>query len=91
MLRENYFRVKNTWHQTLQKSLTKETELFESSDDGQLFALRERDLSSIGPGHDALKQVSLRVIKQLAEVKLGPLLATESLVLLKSETLDWPK
>ncbi|EJD74208.1 SPRY domain-containing protein [Loa loa] len=50
-------RVKNTWHQTLQKSLTKETELFESSDDGQIFALRELDLSSIGPGHEALKQI----------------------------------
>lgn len=50
--------MKNTWHQTLQKSLTKETELFESSNDGQVFALRERNLSSIGPGHEALKQVS---------------------------------
>ncbi|VDN05610.1 unnamed protein product [Thelazia callipaeda] len=50
-------RVKNTWHQTLQKSLTKEAELFESSENGQMFALRERDLSSIGPGHEALKQI----------------------------------
>lgn len=57
LLREAHLRVKNTWHQTLQKSLTKETELFESSADGQMFALRERDLSSIGPGHEALKQV----------------------------------
>lgn len=52
-----FYRVKNTWHQTLQKSLTKETELFESSEDGQMFALREHDLSAVGPGHEALKQV----------------------------------
>ncbi|VDN31587.1 unnamed protein product [Gongylonema pulchrum] len=50
-------RVKNTWHQTLQKSLAKETELFVSSDDGQMFALREHDLSAIGPSHEALKQI----------------------------------
>lgn len=50
-------RVKDTWHQTLQKSLSKEVELFEASADGQSFALRERDLLAIGPVHDALRQI----------------------------------
>lgn len=50
--------MKNTWHQTLLKTLAKENELFESSEDGQSFALKERDLLAIGPVHEALKQVS---------------------------------
>ncbi|VDD91755.1 unnamed protein product [Enterobius vermicularis] len=50
-------RVKNTWHQTLLKTLAKENELFESSEDGQSFALKERDLLAIGPVHEALKQI----------------------------------
>lgn len=52
-----YFRVKNTWHQTLLKTLSKETELFEAMADGHAFALKERNLLAIGPVHEALKQV----------------------------------
>lgn len=51
-------RVKNTWHQTLQKTLSKETELFVSSgEDENLFALKERDLLQIGPLHESVRQV----------------------------------
>lgn len=51
-------RVKNTWHQTLQKTLTKETEIFVSSvKDENSFALKERDLLKIGPLHEAVKLV----------------------------------
>uniref|UniRef100_A0A915BW96 B30.2/SPRY domain-containing protein n=1 Tax=Parascaris univalens TaxID=6257 RepID=A0A915BW96_PARUN len=50
-------RVKNTWHQTLLKTLSKETELFEAIAGGHAFALKERNLFAIGPVHEALKQI----------------------------------
>lgn len=51
-------RVKNTWHQTLNKTLSKEIELFESDpNDENSFALKEKDLLMIGPLHEAVKMV----------------------------------
>ncbi|VDK43076.1 unnamed protein product [Anisakis simplex] len=58
-LEEEIIPVKNTWHQTLLKTLSKETELFEatSTENGHAFALKERNLLAIGPVHEALKQI----------------------------------
>ena len=51
-------RVKNSWHQTLQKTLAKETELFAiHPDDENLFALKEKNLLDIGPLLESIKKV----------------------------------
>lgn len=52
-------RVKTTWHATIAKTLGKETELFIVDEkDDQVFALKERDLLTIGPMHKAVRNVS---------------------------------
>uniref|UniRef100_A0A915CN41 B30.2/SPRY domain-containing protein n=1 Tax=Ditylenchus dipsaci TaxID=166011 RepID=A0A915CN41_9BILA len=54
-------RVKNTWHQTLHRTLSKETELFVVNPaDENGFALKEKDLLTIGPLHEAVKQIGRR-------------------------------
>jgi len=51
-------RVKSTWHGTLLRTITKETELFEAEPDNSgSFALKESDLFRIGPNHEAVVQV----------------------------------
>lgn len=53
-------RVKTTWHATISKTLSKESDLFMVDEsDENLFALKERDLLSIGPMHKAVKNVYL--------------------------------
>lgn len=52
-------RVKTTWHGTIAKTLAKETELFVVDEaDENLFSLKERDLTTIGPLHKTVKNVS---------------------------------
>jgi len=54
-------RVKNSWHQTLQKTLAKETELFAiHPDDENLFALKEKNLLDIGPLLESIKKLGKR-------------------------------
>lgn len=51
-------RVKTSWHQTLQKTLMKETELFAvHPDDENKFALKEKNLLDIGPLLESIKKV----------------------------------
>lgn len=51
-------RVKNTWHATLQRTFSKESELFiVDPNDENAFALKERNLFTIGPLHEAVRQV----------------------------------
>lgn len=55
-------RVKNTWHGTLQKTLVKESDLFKvDPNDENAFALVELDMASIGPAHEAVKQIGRKV------------------------------
>ena len=51
-------RVKNSWHQTLHKTLTKESELFSVNPENELeFTLSERNLLDIGPLHESIRKV----------------------------------
>lgn len=51
-------RVKNSWHQTLHKTLAKETELFATNPENELeFALNERNLLDIGPLLESIRKV----------------------------------
>ncbi|XP_060079632.1 set1/Ash2 histone methyltransferase complex subunit ASH2-like, partial [Ylistrum balloti] len=55
-------RIKTTWHTTVTKTLTKETELFSSSEEtigDPLYGLVMADLNKVGPGYELLKQSSV--------------------------------
>lgn len=56
-------RVKNTWHNTLQKTLLKDSDLFITNDDGNSFALNE-SLADIGPCNDAVKQIGKKGVSE---------------------------
>jgi Set1/Ash2 histone methyltransferase complex subunit ASH2 len=66
-------RVKSTWHQTLQKTLIKETELFRHRlEDGEYqFSLADTDLTLIGPNNDAVKQVGRKAIAGVGGAEKG--------------------
>uniref|UniRef100_A0A914Y6U6 B30.2/SPRY domain-containing protein n=1 Tax=Panagrolaimus superbus TaxID=310955 RepID=A0A914Y6U6_9BILA len=54
-------RVKNSWHQTIQKTLAKETELFTINPENELeFALNERNLLDIGPLLESIRKLGRR-------------------------------
>ncbi|KAI1711928.1 set1/Ash2 histone methyltransferase complex subunit ash-2 [Ditylenchus destructor] len=54
-------RTKTTWHQTILKTLSKETDLFVADPNNETsFALKERDLFTIGPQHEAVKLIGKR-------------------------------
>ncbi|KAI6174635.1 B30.2/SPRY domain-containing protein [Aphelenchoides bicaudatus] len=66
-------RVKTTWHATIAKTLAKETELFAVDEkDDQVFALKERDLLTIGPMHKAVRNLGRRVPTQMPTATLDP-------------------
>ncbi|ESO89813.1 hypothetical protein LOTGIDRAFT_218660 [Lottia gigantea] len=48
-------RTKSTWHNTVLKTLTKETELFQSDKTGENFGLVNQDLSKIAPNYESDK------------------------------------
>ncbi|VDP09669.1 unnamed protein product [Heligmosomoides polygyrus] len=55
-------RVKNTWHNTLQKTLIKDVELFKvNPEDENSFALQETNLADIGPINEFVKQIGKKV------------------------------
>jgi Set1/Ash2 histone methyltransferase complex subunit ASH2 len=59
-------RVKTTWHATISKTLSKESDLFMvDENDENLFALKERDLLTIGPMHKAVKNIGRRLPSQI--------------------------
>lgn len=56
-------RVKNSWHQTINKTLFKDTELFEQDpNDENAFSLRENDLLMIGPLHETVRMVIINFL-----------------------------
>ncbi|OWF50318.1 set1/Ash2 histone methyltransferase complex subunit ASH2-like isoform X1 [Mizuhopecten yessoensis] len=55
-------RIKTTWHTTVTKTLTKEVELFSSSEEtiaDPMYGLVMADLFKVGPGYELLKQGSV--------------------------------
>uniref|UniRef100_A0A1I8B3V4 B30.2/SPRY domain-containing protein n=1 Tax=Meloidogyne hapla TaxID=6305 RepID=A0A1I8B3V4_MELHA len=53
-------RQKKSWHQTILKTLQKETELFVQDSKSCSFALKEKDLLRIGPMHESILQLFKR-------------------------------
>uniref|UniRef100_A0A8R1HWG1 B30.2/SPRY domain-containing protein n=1 Tax=Caenorhabditis japonica TaxID=281687 RepID=A0A8R1HWG1_CAEJA len=54
---------KNQWHQNLAQTLLKERNVFlQSSEDEDLFALAEKNLATVGPLHEAVKQIGKRPV-----------------------------
>ena len=71
-------RVKTTWHVTIAKTLTKETELFEvDENDENLFAVKERNLLTIGPMHKAVKNVNPPSEINIFKFQLGRRIPTQ--------------
>ncbi|KAI6170158.1 Set1/Ash2 histone methyltransferase complex subunit ASH2 [Aphelenchoides besseyi] len=66
-------RVKTTWHGTIAKTLAKETELFVGNDgDENLYTLKERDLTTIGPFHKAVRNLGKRAPSSAPTAVLDP-------------------